>query len=68
MRHPNNRGRAARIRFNPRPTPSARFGDRARGKALTVVKAAEPVFDAWQDVLLDLALHIGINKVVKSIR
>ena len=44
------------------------FGDRARGKALTVVKAAEPVIDEWQDVLLDLALHIGINKVVTSIR
>ena len=45
-----------------------RFGDRARGNALTGVKAAEPVIDGWQDVLLDLALHIGINKVVTSIR
>ena len=45
-----------------------RFGDRARGNALPVVKAAEPVIDEWQDVLLDLALHIGINKVVTSIR
>ena len=44
------------------------FGDRARGNALPGVKAAEPVIDEWQDVLLDLALHIGINKVVTSIR
>ena len=44
------------------------FADRVRGKALTVVKAAEPVIDEWQDVLLDLALQIGINELVTSIR
>ena len=45
-----------------------RFADRVRGNALTVVKAAEPVIDEWQDVLLDLALQIGINELVTSIR
>jgi RES domain len=40
------------------------FGDRVRAKSLTVVKPAQPVTGVWQDVVLDVALHIGIDKVI----
>ncbi len=40
------------------------FGDRIRAKSLTVVKPAQPVTGVWQDVVLDVALHIGIDKVI----
>ena len=64
--------RAQGLRWTSRKDDGAQsimlFGYQARGNALTVVKSAEPVIDEWQDVLLDLALHIGINKVVTSIR
>ena len=41
------------------------FGDRIRSTALRVVRPAQPIIDAWQDTLLDVALHIGINAVFK---
>jgi hypothetical protein len=40
------------------------YGDRVRAHTLQVVKPAEALISQWQDVLLDVALHIGIHQVV----
>jgi hypothetical protein len=40
------------------------YGDRVRESTLKVIKPAEPLISQWQDVLLDVALHIGINRVM----
>jgi hypothetical protein len=40
------------------------YGDRVRANTLKVVKAAQPLISEWQDVLLDVALHIGITQVM----
>ncbi len=40
------------------------YGDRVAAKGLKVVRPAQPLLGEWQEVLLDVALHIGINQVM----
>lgn len=40
------------------------YGDRVPAKGLKVVQSAQALIGEWQEVLLDVALHIGINQVM----